>query len=99
LRDWGLASTLAVFQPGSTSPAAILFDAVEQFDRRSPKADEAIRSIKMDLADAVDTCVEAAGLESDPMWQKKLLKVIVFPMRLSLPVRNSYILSTGGDVR
>jgi hypothetical protein len=53
----------------------------------------------MDLADAVDTCVEAAGLESDPMWQKKLLKVIVFPMRLSLPVRNSYILSTGGDVR
>jgi hypothetical protein len=67
--------TLSVFQPGSSSPAAILYDAMEQFDRRSPKADEAVRSIKTDLADAVDTCVEAAGLETDPTWQKKLLKV------------------------
>lgn len=67
--------TLSVFQPGSSSPAAILYDAMEQFDRRSPKADEAVRSIKTDLADAVDTCVEAAGLETDPIWQKKLLKV------------------------
>lgn len=48
---------------------------MEQFDRKSPKADEAVRSIKTDLADAVDTCVEAAGLETDAVWQKKLLKV------------------------
>lgn len=48
---------------------------MDQFDRKSPKADEAIRSIKMDLPEAVDTCVEAAGLESNPIWQKKLLKV------------------------
>jgi hypothetical protein len=67
--------TLSVFQPGSSSPAAILYDAMEQFDRKSPKADEAVRSIKTDLADAVDTCVEAAGLETDAVWQKKLLKV------------------------
>lgn len=69
------ASTLAVFQPGSTSPAAILFDAKEQFDRKSARADEAIRSVKSELPGAVDTCVEAAGLERDPKWQKKLLNV------------------------
>ncbi|KAG7548910.1 hypothetical protein FFLO_03202 [Filobasidium floriforme] len=70
--------TLSVFQPGSSSPAAILYDAMEQFDRKSPKADEAVRSIKTDLADAVDTCVEAAGLETDAVWQKKLLKTATF---------------------
>lgn len=68
-------STLAVFRPGSTHPAAILFDALEQFERKSPKADESIRTIRPDLALAVDTCVEAAGREPDPTWQRKLLKV------------------------
>ena len=75
------APTLSVFQPGSSSPAAILYDAMEQFDRKSPKADEAVRSIKTDLADAVDTCVEAAGMEMDATWQKKLLKVSAIQCR------------------
>lgn len=67
--------TLAVFKPGSTHPAAILFEATEQFDKKSPKADESIRSIRADLAGAVDTCVDAAGREPDAYWQRKLLKV------------------------
>lgn len=68
-------STLAVFRPGSTHPAAILFDALDQFDRKSPKADESIRTIRPDLASAVDTCIEAAGREPDVHWQRRLLKV------------------------
>ena len=69
------ASSEKVFRPGSTSPAAILYDAADQFDRRSPKADESIRSIKPDLASAVDICIEAAGQEWEATWQRKLLNV------------------------
>lgn len=68
-------SSLAVFRPGSTHPSAILFDALDQFDKKSPKADESIRAIRPDLANAVDTCVEAAGREPDAYWQKRLLRV------------------------
>jgi hypothetical protein len=68
-------SSLAVFSPGSSHPASILYDALEHFDAKSPKADEAIRSIRPDLAGAVDTCIEAAGREVDTYWQKRLLKV------------------------
>lgn len=67
-------STLAVFRPGSTHPAAMLFDALDQFDKKSPKADESIRAIRPDLANAVDTCVEAAGREPEAHWQKRLLR-------------------------
>ena len=69
--------TLAVFQPGSTHPSAILFEALEQFDKKSPKADESIRTIKPDLGLAVDTCIEAAGREIEPYWQRRLLKVCI----------------------
>ena len=68
-------STLAVFSPGSTHPAAILYDALDHFERKSPKADESIRSIRPELANAVDTCIEAAGRELEVMWQRRLLKV------------------------
>lgn len=68
-------SSLAVFSPGSSHPASVLYDALEHFDQKSPKADESIRSIRPDLANAVDTCIEAAGREADPHWQKRLLKV------------------------
>ena len=64
-----------MFRPGSTHPAAILFDALDQMDRKSPKADESIRSIRPELANAVDTCIEAAGRETEVHWQRRLLKV------------------------
>lgn len=70
--------SLSVFQPGSTHPASILLDALEQFDRKSPKADESIRSIRPELAGAVDVCVEAAGREWDVYWQRRLLKAAQF---------------------
>jgi hypothetical protein len=69
------ASSVSIFRPGSTSPSAILFDAWESFTRRSPKADESIRSIRPDLAAAVDECIDAAGQEWEPQWQRRLLSV------------------------
>ncbi|KIY47376.1 vacuolar protein sorting-associated protein 16 [Fistulina hepatica ATCC 64428] len=67
------ASTSSVFRPGSTSPAAILYDAWESFSKRSAKANESIRSIRPDLSAAVDDCIDAAGREWEPYWQRRLL--------------------------
>ena len=69
------ASALSIFKPGSTSPSATLYDAWENFSKRSPKADESIRSIRPDLATAVDECIDAAGQEWEPKWQRRLLNV------------------------
>ncbi|KAI4197276.1 MAG: hypothetical protein LQ350_006003 [Teloschistes chrysophthalmus] len=63
-----------VFKLGSNSPASVLLDAVDQLERKSPKADENIRLIRSNLPDAVGTCVEAAGQEFNVHWQKQLLK-------------------------
>ncbi|KAM5537634.1 hypothetical protein V8D89_008712 [Ganoderma adspersum] len=71
-------SSASVFRPGSTSPSAILFDAWENFSRRSPKADESIRSIRPDLAAAVDECIDAAAREWEPFWQRRLLNAAKF---------------------
>ncbi|EIN08291.1 vacuolar assembling/sorting protein VPS16 [Punctularia strigosozonata HHB-11173 SS5] len=72
------SSTLSIFRPGSTSPAAILYDAWESFARRSPKADDSIRSIRPELAAAVNDCIDAAGREWEPQWQRKLLSAAKF---------------------
>ncbi|ORX75377.1 hypothetical protein K493DRAFT_247355 [Basidiobolus meristosporus CBS 931.73] len=71
-------ATEEVFKIGSTSPAAMLFDALEHFEKRSPKADENVRSIKSELTEAVDTCVEAAGHELSEHYQKALLRAASF---------------------
>ncbi|KIW03814.1 uncharacterized protein PV09_05114 [Verruconis gallopava] len=70
--------TREVFLLGSNSPAAVLLDAVDQLDQRSPKADDDIQLIKSSLDEAVDTCVRAAGQEFDVHWQKQLLKAASF---------------------
>lgn len=68
-------STEAVFRPGSSDPAALLFDASDSFTRRSPaKADEVIHAIRADLPRAVDTCIDAASQEWEVTWQRRLLK-------------------------
>ncbi|PFH49934.1 hypothetical protein AMATHDRAFT_146515 [Amanita thiersii Skay4041] len=71
-------STLSIFRPGSTSPSAILYDAWESFNQRSPKADESIRSIRLELAKAVDECIIAAGQEWESYWQRQLLNAAKF---------------------
>ncbi|KAG2036792.1 vacuolar assembling sorting protein VPS16 [Suillus americanus] len=70
-------SSVSIFRPGSTSSSAILFAAWESFVQRSPKADENIRSIRSDLAAAVNECIDAAGHEWDPHWQRKLLSASI----------------------
>ncbi|KAG5651836.1 hypothetical protein H0H81_007242 [Sphagnurus paluster] len=72
------ASSLSIFRPGSTSPSAILYDAWESFTQRLPKSDESIRSIRPELATAVDECIDAAGREWEPYWQRRLLSAAKF---------------------
>ncbi|KAJ7211224.1 vacuolar assembling/sorting protein VPS16 [Mycena pura] len=72
------SSSASIFRPGSTSASAILYDAWESFSQRSPKADENIRSIRPELAAAVDECIEAAGQEWEPYWQRRLLNAAKF---------------------
>ncbi|KAB8343224.1 hypothetical protein FH972_022814 [Carpinus fangiana] len=66
------------FKVGSTSPSAVLLDAVEQLEKRSPKADDNIQLIKPNLIHAVDSCIAAAGYEYSIHWQKQLLKAASF---------------------
>jgi len=58
------------------SPAgALLFDARQLFEQQNARADEALRSIVGQLAEAVTTCVDAAAAELDPVRQAALMKV------------------------
>ncbi|KAI9830493.1 MAG: hypothetical protein M1826_004730 [Phylliscum demangeonii] len=67
-----------VFELGSTSPASVLLDAVHQLEQKSPKADDNIQLIRPRLAEAVDTCIRAAGYEFNVHWQKQLMKAASF---------------------
>ncbi|KAF9114225.1 hypothetical protein BGX27_011427 [Mortierella sp. AM989] len=67
-----------IFKIGSTAPAAMLYDALDHFEKKSPKADENIRSIRPELSDAVEACIEAAGHETDSQIQRPLLKAASF---------------------
>ncbi|KAG0040394.1 hypothetical protein BGZ82_003119 [Podila clonocystis] len=72
------AVTEDIFKIGSTAPGAMLYDALDHFEKKSPKADENIRSIRLELADAVEACIEAAGHEINHQYQRSLLKAASF---------------------
>ncbi|VVA29168.1 PREDICTED: vacuolar [Prunus dulcis] len=67
-------STESIFKIGSTSPAALLYDALDHFDRQSAKADENLRLIRPSLPEAVEACIDAAGHEFDVLRQRTLLR-------------------------
>jgi hypothetical protein len=67
-----------VFRLDSTSPGSVLLDAVEQLEKKSPKADDNIQLIRPNLDEAVDLCIRAAGQEYSVHWQKQLLKAASF---------------------
>lgn len=67
-------STVSIFKIGSTLPAALLYDALDHFDRRSAKADENLRLIRSSLPEAVEACIDAAGHEFDVSRQRTLLR-------------------------
>ena len=70
--------TEEVFKLGSTAPASILLDAVDQLEKKSPKADDNIQLIRSSLDEAIDVCINAAGQEYSIHWQKQLLKAASF---------------------
>lgn len=70
--------TEEVFKIGSTAPASVLLDAVDQLEKKSPKADDNIQLIRPNLDEAIDVCIRAAGHEYDSHWQKQLLKAASF---------------------
>ncbi|KAJ5653810.1 Vps16N-terminal [Penicillium lividum] len=70
--------TEEIFRLGSSSPASVLLDSVDQLEKKSPKADENIQRIRSSLPAAVDSCIKAAGHEFDAYWQKRLLKAASF---------------------
>ena len=73
----------SVFKTGSTTPPAMLFDAFDYFEKKSPKADELMRALKSagQLATAVTGCLQAAADEPaghQPQLQRALLKAAAF---------------------
>ncbi|KAJ7892873.1 vacuolar assembling/sorting protein VPS16 [Mycena olivaceomarginata] len=59
-------SSASIFRPGSTSASAILYDAWESFSQRSPQGGRE------------HSCIEAAGQEWEPYWQRRLLNAAKF---------------------
>ncbi len=57
-----------VYRPGSTSPAAQLWEARGLFEARSARADKVLRDMRGSLADAVKTCTRAAGGGNAGCW-------------------------------
>ncbi|KAI3847985.1 hypothetical protein MKX03_001097 [Papaver bracteatum] len=67
-------STASIFSVASTKPAALLYDALDLLDRRSAKADDYLRSIRSELPEAVEACLDAEGHEFDVSRQQTLLR-------------------------
>ena len=70
--------TESIFRPGSSSPSAILIDALNQFDAKSPKANSTIQLVHSSLPDAISLCVSAAAHEYSIPLQQTLLKAASF---------------------
>jgi len=73
-------STEDIFKIGSDEPSARLHDAMVCFEKKSAKADELIRSIKLQntLVPAVDGCIDAAAHEFNSRTQQDLLKASAY---------------------
>ncbi len=104
-------SLVSIFEVGAIGSGATLFEALGEYENRSPKADEHIRDLKDQgpdgLALGIEQCIEAARHLWNPLWQKKLLRAAAFgrdflPSPSSPPddfVRASKILRTLYSVR
>ncbi|XP_042011014.1 protein VACUOLELESS1-like [Salvia splendens] len=84
-------STVSIFQIGSTSPPALLYDALEHFDRRSAKAAENLKLIHSSLPEAVESCIDAAGYEFDISLQRTLLRAASYGQTFSSHVRRDSV--------
>lgn len=84
-------STVSIFHIGSTQPAALLYDALDHFDRQSAKADENLRLIRSSLPDAVEGCIDAAGYEFDISQQRALLRSASYGQAFCSHFQRDYI--------
>ncbi|GBF95901.1 hypothetical protein Rsub_08492 [Raphidocelis subcapitata] len=70
---------LQVYRPGSTAPAAALWDARDLWDAASARADRLLRELgTAGIGEAVRACIEAAGLDLSPPRQRALLRAAAF---------------------
>ncbi|KAJ6237379.1 vacuolar protein sorting vps16 [Anaeramoeba flamelloides] len=66
--------TYNIFSIESVGASWTLYNAYEKFIIGDSQADVEIRSLGNELGNAIEDCILAAGNESDPMDQQKLLK-------------------------
>ena len=67
-----------IFSIGATTPAAMLYDALDHFNKKSSRSDELLRHIEKELPEAIKSCIEAAKVEWNVKEQKNLLKAASF---------------------
>lgn len=94
-------ATALMLRIGSIETSAMLLDASDAFYSGSPASDEAARAIAKTglLAEAIETCTDAASREFDIVTQKRLLRAASYGMQFShknVDGERSYIM--GGPV-
>ncbi|GAB6031871.1 Vacuolar protein sorting-associated protein 16 [Chamberlinius hualienensis] len=68
----------SIFMIGSISPGAILLEASKEFQKKSHRADDYLRTIRDQIEEGVSQCIEAAGHEYFSSNQKTLLRAASF---------------------
>jgi len=78
-------ATALLLRMGSIEQAALLLDAADEFESGSLSSDETADKIVREgnLAEAIETCTEAAMKEFDIATQKRLLRAASFGMHFS----------------
>jgi hypothetical protein len=78
-------ATALLLRIGSIETSAMLLDASDAFDSGSPASDEAARAIVKtgSLAEAIETCTDAATKEFDIVTQKRLLRAASYGMHFA----------------
>ncbi|VAH62507.1 unnamed protein product [Triticum turgidum subsp. durum] len=71
-------STTLIFGIGSMSPAALLYDARDHYDKQSAKAYDNYQLISSSLPEAIEACIDAAGYEFDVSRQHTLLRAATY---------------------
>uniref|UniRef100_A0A453F770 Vps16 N-terminal domain-containing protein n=1 Tax=Aegilops tauschii subsp. strangulata TaxID=200361 RepID=A0A453F770_AEGTS len=60
------------------SPAALLYDARDHYDKQSAKAYDNYQLISSSLPEAIEACIDAAGYEFDVSRQHTLLRAATY---------------------
>uniref|UniRef100_A0ACD5W1V2 Uncharacterized protein n=1 Tax=Avena sativa TaxID=4498 RepID=A0ACD5W1V2_AVESA len=80
--------TTLIFGIGSMSPAALLYDARDHYDKQSAKAYDNYQLISSSLPEAIEACIDAAGYEFDVSRQHTLLKAATYGLAFCSQLRH-----------